>query len=72
MVKDHFLGGLTTFLSGFWHLRQFEIVVVIWHMILTYFTGGSVWLEQSIDRLIKKIKAASSRSAVIRNVVNLR
>ena len=28
MVKDYFLGGLTPFLGGFWHSRQFEIVVV--------------------------------------------
>jgi hypothetical protein len=27
-VKDHFLGGFTSFLGGFWHSRQFGILVV--------------------------------------------
>jgi len=29
MVKDYFLGGFTYFLGGFWHSRQFRIVVVL-------------------------------------------
>jgi hypothetical protein len=28
LAKDHFLGGLPPFLGGFWHSRQFGIVVV--------------------------------------------
>jgi hypothetical protein len=28
VAKDHFLGGLSPFLGGFWHSRQFGIVVV--------------------------------------------